>query len=237
MRGSRLAAVLVAVALAAACVRAGFWQLSRLEEKRALNRRQREALAAPAEALGGDARIDSRVGRRVLVAGAYDSLRHVVLRGRGYGGAPGVELLTPLRRPGTPQAFLVERGWLPAADAATAHPDELNEPGVVRVLGVVEVVAPGRGPVRLRVTSVRGATLLTLSRLSIDSVRAWFPYPIAPVVVRALPDSGARPYPVRRPPQPYNESMHLSYAIQWFFFAAALLLGAVFILRSPDPRR
>src|SRR5262249_46151252 len=203
-------------------VRLGVWQLGRLEEKRALNRRLRASLVAPVETLSPSTPPDSLVGRRVRTAGVYDSLRHVVLRGRGNGGAPGVELLTPLRRPGA-AALLVDRGWLPAPDAATARPDQLSEPGTIHVAGVGEEVPPARGRVRLAVASDRGATLLTLNRLSIDSVRAFFPYPVAPVVVRLLPEPGAQPYPVRRPPQPYNENMHLSYTIQWFFFAAALL--------------
>src|SRR5262249_49088013 len=111
MRGSRVAAALVALALAGLCVRLGVWQLGRREEKRALNRRLRASLVAPVETLSPSTPPDSLVGRRVRTAGVYDSLRHVVLRGRANGGAPGVELLTPLRREGTTPAMLVGPRW------------------------------------------------------------------------------------------------------------------------------
>jgi cytochrome oxidase assembly protein ShyY1 len=38
--------------------------------------------------------------------------------------------------------------------------------------------------------------------------------------------------PIRTEPAPYDETMHLSYAIQWFLFAAILSIGSLFLARA-----
>ena len=38
--------------------------------------------------------------------------------------------------------------------------------------------------------------------------------------------------PVRRVPAPYDEAMHLGYAIQWFVFATILSVGSLVLVWS-----
>ena len=68
-----LVVAVVAVVLAALCVRAGLWQLTRYQDKRLLARHYREALASPPVALpaGPSAWEDVR-DRRVLATGELD---------------------------------------------------------------------------------------------------------------------------------------------------------------------
>jgi len=119
------------ILLAATCVRLGFWQLSRLAQKRAWNSAQREALAAPPidlEGVRADSRWPAVRHRRVRVAGHYDETHQVLLAGRSHGGSPGVHIVTPLRTEDG-GAVLVDRGWTFADDAATARPQGTAEPG------------------------------------------------------------------------------------------------------------
>ncbi len=238
MPATRGLGLLLALVASALCVRLGFWQLGRLEEKRALNRRLRESLAGPVVPLAGGEPWERVAGRRVAATGVYDSLRHVVLRGRARRGAPGVELLTPLRLEGAPSAVLVDRGWLPAPDAATARPQDYPERGRVQAVGVVEAGQPAREPPRLRVAvGAGGMTRITVSALALDSLRGYFPYPLAGFVLRQLPDSSLPPLPSRAAPAFGNENMHLSYAVQWFSFATIIAVGAgALALRGRGPR-
>ena len=38
--------------------------------------------------------------------------------------------------------------------------------------------------------------------------------------------------PLRAAPRPYDEFMHISYAVQWFLFASIFLFGPLLVMRS-----
>ena len=64
------------------------------------------------------------------------------------------------------------------------------------------------------------------------------PYALASFSIRALPAPGAAPrYPHPIEPETPGNGPHLSYAIQWFFFAALFLAGIVLVARGPRPAR
>jgi surfeit locus 1 family protein len=232
MRVRTVIGLLAALILAALCVRLGFWQLSRREEKRSLNRAQRAAAALPAIRAGAEPPpLDSVEGRRASFEGHFDSTRHVLLAGRSRSGVPGVLVVTPLLLQGE-SAVLVDRGWLPAPDAATARPQDFPEPGRLQVVGAVEALGRGRGGPPLRMREQDGVTLLSARWLDHDTLAARLPYALAPYVVHQLPGPGVPPRPARAEPRPRDEAMHLGYAIQWFSFAAILLGGAVALSRK-----
>ncbi|HEX8273498.1 MAG TPA: SURF1 family protein [Longimicrobiaceae bacterium] len=224
-----LLAALLALVVAATCVRLGFWQLDRLEGRRARNAALRAAGALPPLVLDSAtmaAVADSPaayVNRRVRLRGAYDPAGEVVLRGRAREGRPGVHLVTPLRVEGG-AAVLVNRGWAPSPDGATVDRAPLAEPGPHEVVGLLQEIP---------VTEDRGQPAAapgrdtTFRRLDLAAVRARAPYPVLPLYVQQLPDSAAprdRP-PFRVPPPELGEGNHLSYAIQWFSFAAIAVIG------------
>ncbi len=228
---SAVAAVGIVVA-AAVCVRLGFWQLSRLHEKRALNAALREAMTAPPRDIGRTAApLDSVIRRRVKVTGSFDETRQILLSSRSQNHGPGVEVVTPLRLAGG-NAVLVDRGWLFAADAMTARPQDYPEPGERSVLGMAEAIPGGRGGSSLRVLEADSVTLISARWLDRDSLAARFPYPLAPFVVRELPGPGVPAEPARTPPHSLDETMHISYTVQWFLFATILLVGPLAAARS-----
>ena len=215
------------VAAAAVCVRLGFWQVSRWHEKRALNVALRAALAArPVSIQVAPASLDSLRGRMVEARGRYDETRQVLLGARANAGSPGVDVVTPLVLSGGSSAVLVDRGWLYAADAATAHPEDCSEPGDRSVLGLADALRRGAGGAPIRRLAADSATLYSARWLDLDSLAGRFPYALAPFVIRQLPGPGLPEKPLRRRPQPLNEAMHASYAVQWFLFAAILLIGS-----------
>ena len=226
-----LAAVVILVA-AAVCMRLGFWQLSRWHEKRALNRAMREAMSAPPLDLGSAAApLDSVRHRRVCVTGRYDETRQVLLSGRSQNHAPGVDVVTPLRL-ADGGAVLVDRGWLFSADAMSARPQQYAEPGDRTVLGMAEPLSRGRRGPPVRAIEADSVTLFSARWLDLDSLSARLPYSIAPFVVRELPGPGVPAEPARTPPRPLDESMHVSYTVQWFLFALILLVGPLVVARS-----
>jgi surfeit locus 1 family protein len=235
MRGA--IAVLFALAVAALCVRLGFWQLDRLAQRRAANASLREAMALPEidlpDSFASVARNPSAyVYRRVRLRGTYDASHELVLRGRSEGGNPGVHLTAPLLLGGD-LAVMINRGWVPAADAATVDIRPFAEPGAREVEGIL-LAAPATTDAEPLDVSVAGTRLRTFARLPLDSLRAAGPPILLPLYVQQLggtPPAGPLPRRVGVPP--LDEGPHLGYAVQWFSFAAIALGGlALLLVRS-----
>ncbi len=224
----------VCLVAAAGFVRLGIWQLHRLRERRATNRVVLAAREAPVVTLTGSVlgSADSLVERRVLARGRYDDTHDVVLRGAALQGVPGVIVATPLRLDGSDTAVLVERGFVPAPDAVTIDATALAERGKVQVTGLAERLDSGGGKPLDR----RGQT--TWARLDAVALRNTLPYPILSISIRQLPDSSLPSFPRRLDPPPIDEGPHLSYALQWFFFATLAVVFAFLVIgRRPDSRR
>lgn len=224
------------VGMSALCVRLGFWQLSRLHEKQALNAALRSALAQPPMIVEAPLPAASVVqGRRIQVEGEYDERHQILLAGRANQGSPGVHVVTPLLI-ANDRAVLVDRGWLYSDDAATAHPERVPEPGPRSVVGIAEALIGGRGGSALAMIRSDSATLVSARWLDRDSLATRFPYRLAEFSVRQLPARGVPAQPLRTNPTPHDEMMHLSYAIQWFSFATILVVGSLILtLRRKRP--
>jgi surfeit locus 1 family protein len=209
----RYAAIVLGIAAALLFARLGVWQLDRLAQRRARNALLASRLAAPPLDLVSGEPVagmppDSLQYRRARAAGAFDFSREIVEGGRSYRGAPGVYVFTPLRlTDGT--AILVNRGWAFAADARTVELRALVEPESTVVEGVLVV------PVGLR--AIRPDTLR-------------MPYPLAPMVLRRTVGPASLPRGLAVPELPaLDEGPHLSYALQWFSFAAIALVGGAIL--------
>ncbi|HEX9488211.1 MAG TPA: SURF1 family protein [Gemmatimonadales bacterium] len=86
------------VALAAACVRLGFWQIERLHQRRAHNARVRAARERPPlELTSVGVPADSARDRRLHARGVFDFGHELVWRARTYEGVPGESVITLLR--------------------------------------------------------------------------------------------------------------------------------------------
>ena len=229
------------VAATATCVRLGFWQLARMRYKHALHATQRALLARPP--LEVEQRLPAmppETGARVRLRGLWDLSTHVLLSGRTHLGAAGVSLVSAVRLDSGEQV-LVERGWLPTADARTAHP-ELFPDSLADETGVaLPLERPAHPTPWARLPSERpGVRVWSARAPDPDSAAVRFGGVIAPWIVRVLPDparAGSAPIPEDFVVP--DESMHLSYAIQWFGFAAIVSLGslALALRRRPGKRK
>ncbi len=215
-----------AAAAAAVCIRLGVWQLDRRQVKRAMNATiESRMLAAPTSV--------SRISRdtaatrfaTVVVAGKPDFEHEILLTHRGNNGAPGVDILTPVRLAGQDSAVLVNRGWVYSPDGMTIEAPLWREADTV-FTGYVDafVSAPGDS---VRKQGIR--------RPSFEAISRELPYPILPFLVVAMADSsvadtaGSPPRIVRLRPPKLGAGPHLSYAFQWFAFATIALIGAAIV--------
>lgn len=237
----RAAGALITIAVLAAsgvCVRLGLWQLSRLHEKQALNAAIRASERSPElDVTGEPPAAEAALNRSMRLTGRYDETRQFLLSGVLHEGEPGVEVVTPLRLDGSVRAVLVNRGWLPADDAVSARPQDHPEPGGQTVEGVAEAMRRGAGSPAPRVLSSDPVALYTVRWLDADSIAARLPYPVAAYVVRQRPGTGVPSLPRRTTHPLYDETMHLSYALQWFLFAILIPGGSAALAWSRRRRR
>ncbi|HWZ61243.1 MAG TPA: SURF1 family protein [Gemmatimonadaceae bacterium] len=223
--------LMCAAVMATLFTRLGFWQLSRLAERRARNALVIQRLAQPPVALAALPR-DTAVAhlRRVVLDGRYDYAHEMAWTNLSHDGSPGVHLLTPLRRAGTDTAVLVDRGWVYAPDGMTVDRARWREADTVSGIGrVQEIGRPFAEP------ATRVGHPDEIRWLSPDSVGRWAGYPVAPFYV-ALDGDTSIAKPVRTPAPALDEGPHLDYAIQWFSFAAIAIFGTIVAVFREPPR-
>jgi surfeit locus 1 family protein len=227
------------VVVSLACAALGSWQLRRLFTRRALNRaalaqRDQAPVDLDRQSLGGPVSY-----RRVTVSGTFDFDREIILRGHLLRGAPGIEVVTPMRRPGADTAVLVNRGFVPTPDAgAIRDATRYREPDAAAITGIAIAIPDARDGHPL--TTSRGETW---RRLDLSALRARLPYPIAPYyVIATARDTGehslrGHSLPVRVEPPGLDDGPHLSYAIQWFLIGGAALGFGLFFIRRGGRHR
>jgi surfeit locus 1 family protein len=230
-----LLANLLVLAALAALVRLGIWQLDRLEWRRGHNARVQENQQAPTlqlEAGSLDADFYDMEFRSVIVTGEYLADDEIVLRnqiwGDEFGTRLGVKLFTPLLIPGTDSAILVERGWIPAADAANPARNQYAVDGQITVEGWLR-----RAETDLNINLNPDPTLApgeqrldAWTHLDLERLNAQTAVDLLPVYLQRAPNDPqtAPPYQLQ-PSFDLGEGSHLGYAIQWFLFALVLAVG------------
>lgn len=229
-------------------VNLGFWQLDRLDQRRASNVEILAATSLPVAPLdtvlpAGPATTPEEVEtarfRIVEVQGTYRPDDQVLIPNRTLDGAPGYWVITPLRlTDGT--AVAINRGWIPYSFTPDGPADEYAPAtGTVTLTGLV------RPPqVRASDALVGGPTdaaegrLRTLARVDIarlDQQTDEVLWPLYLDLRQQVPTSGTLPVPV--PDPELGEGPHLGYAGQWFIFAALTAIVYPLLLRRVARRR
>jgi surfeit locus 1 family protein len=227
LKRSTILFLAISLAIAAGCVRLGVWQLSRLHQRRAMNARIAGRMtAAPVSAAVVERDTAKNRFSIVVVSGTLDYDHEVLLTYRGHDGAPGVDLLTPMRLAGQDTAILVNRGWVYSPDGSTIEPGRWRDSASSfnGYLDSFESVPDD---------TVRGGRI---RRASYEAISRAIPYPIQRFYVVALGDttgqggserSAVKIVRLDRPK--LDEGPHLSYAFQWFGFATIAVIGGVIV--------
>ncbi|MGL4609965.1 MAG: SURF1 family protein [Trueperaceae bacterium] len=222
----------------------GFWQLQRLEQRRANNALLIARLSAsprPIDELIKNYRTEvspfddsSLAYRPTTVTGHYDTAHEVLLRTTdNYEGQPGFYVLTPLVLENN-QAVLVMRGWVPF-ELSTPPVQEAAPPEVeVTATGMVYLETKRPTGFLSGLTPKDPQGKLTVTAYT-DSVRLeeQMPYDLFPLYIRLENQTPAQPdrLPLKPEPLELSEGSHLGYAIQWFAFTLIGVTGYVLVIR------
>ena len=213
---------LITLVLLALFVGLGKWQWQRGEAKQAVWNAFERNDSTPD--LNARVNLDAADRfQRIAVTGRYEPSRQFLLDNRSHAGKPGYEVLTPFVLDDG-QRILVNRGWVPFGGYRDQLPNvELTGSGPTTVNGRLDELptsglesgraSPATGDVWPKVTS----------------------YPTHEELESALGAKLARPILLLHPQAPEGyvrewsppgmaPSRHFSYAIQWWGFAAVLLV-------------
>jgi len=221
---------LLCIALVVLMVNLGFWQLHRLESRKDFNAQVTERAGQPAAPF--DQVVPAGVDpadvewRHVLVGGEYLADEQLIEINRGQGGQVGVNLVTPLRF-ADGSTLLVNRGFV-------ASPDLTAATAPAPPAGSIEIEG------RVRVSEERSfggftepsGQLTEIQRIDIPRLTEQLPAPVQPVyidLIAAKPAQDASIIPVPEPE--LGEGPHLSYMLQWWFFALCVVIGWVLAVR------
>jgi len=214
---------LLTLAACALCVRLGFWQWHRWQDADAAWTRFARGADA-VQPLGERTLQAAPLFQRVSVTGRLDGQHQFLLDNRGYRGRPGYEVLTPFTVTDG-AVLLIDRGWVPFTGARSRLPDvTVSDAAPVSLSGRVADLpsaglAIGRAPPNPadpwpRVTSFPRAAELAAS----------LGVPLGERILLLDPDA---PDGYQRDWQPPGLAplRHLSYALQWWCFAALTVVG------------
>jgi surfeit locus 1 family protein len=238
MRPRHWAFSITALAVAAVCVRLGFWQLSRLEQRRQSNDLIRSQTALdPVEISGADPPSDLAPYRQAVASGTLDSSRQVILLNRSYNDEPGAHLITPLLLTPSGPAIVVDRGWIPYDESTSGDLSGLDPSGSVHIRGILRASQPEPPWSILADPPSNGEWRRSWRNLNLERLQDQLPYPILSVYLAQTEPIGGADTPRPDATIDLSEGPHLSYAIQWFSFALiAVGGGGIWLRRQLLPR-
>ena len=213
---------MVALAVAAGCIHLGQWQHGKAERKQATQALlDQRGAGAPVDLGATPADAEALHFRPVTVRGHFETAHQFFLDNRVHREQAGYHVLTPLRIEGSQMHVLVNRGWIPASERHSDLPRVETPAGPVSLHGTA--VIPGTRFFTLGSEPPGDAWQPLWQNLDLARYARLVPWPVQPVVLQLAPDAPAgfaREWP--RPDERFERN--LSYAWQWYGFAASAVL-------------
>ncbi len=210
-------------------VNLGFWQLRRLDERKAFNAQVTERIAqAPApldDVLVAGTDPGSVEWRSVTAKGTYLPAEQFVVVNRSQDGVGGTMVVTPLQLTDG-RLLLVERGFQPGTTTPATAPK-----GPVEILGRLR---PSEQRHTGQLSDPKTGALPEAQRVDIPRLTPQLSATPLPMFVELTASRPAEPTPYPAPVTlpVLDNGPHLSYAVQWFTFSLAVVVGWVLAVRK-----
>ncbi len=219
----RLIPTLVVVFLLPFLIGLGFWQLERADEKWALEQAFSERgsleVLRPTGAVNNVAALRYR---RAILNGSYLESRQILLDNQVHSQQAGYHVFTPLQLAEGKTCFLVNRGWVPVGRSRSQLPELTVVSLPVEVAGVLD--APPQVGIKLSddARSVEGWPAV-VQWIDTASLTRELGCDVQPLVLRLAPEM-ADGYVRDWQRVVLTPEKHVSYAVQWFALALALVV-------------
>lgn len=167
--------------------------------------------------------------KKVSVEGVYETQYQFLLDNQVHQTRAGYHVITPLKIKDTEHYVLVNRGWIPANATHSDIPDVDTPQTLQQVTGQVWIPSA-----RYFTLEAKGAAQTKVKRvwqyMDVKAYQQTVPIDVSPLIIRLDPNSNASGF-VRQWTVSFKRiATHMSYAYQWFGFAAAALI--IFIYMS-----
>ncbi|MFQ4148869.1 SURF1 family protein [Arthrobacter sp. LAPM80] len=214
----------LALVFAVACVALGNWQMNRRNAVVAnitkIQQNYAGTIVDYKDVAGNFQALDpAKEWTQVRMRGTYQTADQRIVRNRPLNGAPGYEVLVPLKLDNG-DTVIIDRGWLPIGNKRAGHPDVVPQPesGVVTVVARLKPAEPQLD---------RGAPAGQLASIELKDYAAQLDYPIKTGAYGQLAteNPAAAGNPVPFPAPSIDEGSHLSYAMQWIAFGILAFVG------------
>ena len=206
----------------------GFWQLSRLDEKRNFNSVLSTHSSTPVQSL--DVAVPAKWNKatsewlRVSVTGSYDFSKAVTIINRSQDGTAGYNSVVPFTSTNN-RTILVNRGFVPLVmEAPVAPTEEIEIIGYLRASQSRSALGP--------IDSTEAGNT-EFQRFDIPLISAHVGKTIEPMFLQLITESpaGESQWPAKVALPPLDEGTHMSYALQWFFFCLVAFTAWVVVIR------
>jgi len=234
----RPVSVLLTILVLAACLRLGWWQVDRGNEKQALLAQFAAGTRATVDVAGVD--LDSLARyQHVRIAGHYLPQQQLLIDNMPSAiGTPGYRVLTPFARADGRGLLLVDRGWVPLGASRQVMPDIAVDARPREVSGRLDnLPVPG---VRIGQAGVAGDRRWPRVLLfpTVSDIEQSLGTRVAARIVLLdadLPDGYEREW---RPAIGFGPERHFGYALQWFALAVTAVVAfvAMNLRRTVPPR-
>ena len=225
------------VFVTAACLVLGFWQLGRLEERRASNAVLESRLARDPVSLdemrsalqpvqGVETDPADYEFTRVTARGVLVDEGRVLVRSQVMDGRAGAHAVFPLELDDG-SAVLVNVGWFPLGVDPGRAADLFPPSGRIELSGLL------RGGQQRPAFGRREADghLETVARIDVGRIQEQVGLPLLPFWIQLVEPDDPDRLPVPVPVPVVDEGSHLSYAVQWFSFGSIAVVGYVALMR------
>lgn len=218
----RLWAIIVTLLILPLFLRLGFWQLDRADEKRMIQQRQQEMIKKGYININNEASFQNVFEyQQAEVTGRYLNDRVIFLDNKPYNGVQGYHVLTPFKISNKNEYILVNRGWVPMPAHREDLPEIKTSDKPQKIKGMIKFPS---SPFKLgEAINENNQWPWRIQWLEISSVEKQLGVKLLPFIL--LQDSETSNKFIRdwkivvSPPE-----KNLSYAVQWFAMALALLV-------------
>lgn len=220
---------LVIVALVVAMVNLGLWQLRRLDQRQSFNhevsRRTEQAIAPLESVLTSSVEPSTVEWRPVTFTGTYETTGAALIRDRSLDTQPGFNVVNPLRL-ADGRFVVVQRGWVNETSTAVPAPPS----GSMTVVGWLRVSERRRHS--WEKADPATGVLDRMNRVDVARLDQQIDGDALPMFVQLASSSPAETSIKPIPLPALGSGPHLSYAVQWFLFTIAAIVGWVLVVRK-----
>jgi surfeit locus 1 family protein len=217
----------------------GFWQLDRAGQKRVVQTELTDTLQHAQVKVFKSIDDQELLFRRVEIEGRFEAEYCYLLDNAIWQGKPGYLVLMPFRYAGGRAVMLVNRGWLALGSSRDDLPAIPTPSGIVTLQGVLSE-PPGKlleldSTARLDTTARKWPQVI--QQVDLEQIGQQLGYTMSPLMLQINADS---PHAFMQAWRPLVDTpqKNISYAIQWFLFAAILLLLFVILnTKRPENRQ